>query len=109
MSISNKANVQNTNAIGHSTTGHGIFSLNLGVQNMRETIENGKYADGFANGFRQGEAEGTRHYNTGIQNGYANGSVVASNAMMDVIYALRLMHPQQRRSFIDLLAKIVEA
>lgn len=29
--------------------------------------------------------------------------------MMDVIYTLRLMHPQHRRNFLDLLAKIVEA
>ena len=98
-----------TTAGHHGATGCGIFNLNVGEQEMSATIENGKYAEGFSNGFRQGEAEGTRHYNAGIQNGYANGSVVMSNAMMDVIYTLRLMHPQHRRSFLDLLAKIVEA
>jgi hypothetical protein len=103
MSISNKMNV------GHSETGRGIFNLNnSGEQEMNETIENMKYADGFANGFRQGEVEGTRHYNTGIQNGYANGNIVGCNAMMDVIYALRHMHPQQRLHFLNLLATIVE-
>ena len=105
MSISNRVNV------GHSETGRGIFNLNnnAGDQEMNETIENKKYADGFANGFRQGEVEGGRHYNTGLQNGYANGSIAISNAMIDVIYTLRLMHPQQRRYFLDLLATIVEA
>jgi hypothetical protein len=93
----------------HGDVGRGIFNLNVGDKKMSEAIENEKYANGFANGFRQGEAEGSRHYNTGLQNGYANGSVMASNALIDVVYALRLMHPQQRRSFLDLLAKIVEA
>jgi len=89
---------------------NGIFNINnLEDQEMNETVEKGKYANGFTDGFRQGEAEGGRYYNTGLQNGYANGSVTGCNAMMDVIYALRLMHPQQRRSFIDLLATIVEA
>ena len=109
MMISNNANVQNTSAAGHIAAGRGIFNLNTGDQEMSTTIENGKYADGFANGFRQGEAEGGRHYHAGHQNGYANGSIVGCNAMMDVIYALRLMPPQQRRSFLDLLATIVKA
>ena len=109
MTIAGNTNTHNVNAIGNGEMGRGIFNLNVGDQAMMsETIENKKYADGFANGFKQGEAEGSRHYNTGIQNGYAKGSVVASNAMIDVIYSLRLMHPQQRRDFLNLLATIAE-
>jgi len=110
MTISNNANVQNTNVAGHVAAGGGIFNLNnTGDHQMSATIENGKYADGFAEGFRKGSnTEGGQQYAAGAQNGYANGSIVTSNALMDVIYALRLMHPQQRRSFLDLLATIVE-
>ena len=109
MTISNKENVENTNTAERVTAGHGIFNLNTGDQEMSATIDNGKYADGFAEGFRRGaDMEGGQQYAVGVQNGYANGSIVSSNAMIDIIYTLRLMHPQQRRSFLELLATIVE-
>jgi len=93
----------------HGDVGCGIFNLNVVDQEMNETIENGKYANGFTDGFRAGGVEGRQWYDTGIREGYANGSVVVCNAMIDVVYALRLMHPQQRRSFLELLATIAEA
>ena len=39
----------------HGDVGRGIFNLNVGDKKMSEAIENEKYANGFANGFRQGE------------------------------------------------------
>lgn len=108
MTIAGNTNERNVNATGNGA-GRGIFNLNAGDQEMSATIDNGKYADGFAEGFRRGsDMEGGRGYNTGLQNGYANGSIVTSNALIDIIYTLRLMHPQQRRSFLELLATIVE-
>jgi hypothetical protein len=108
-------NTQKLNHIGntaehHGDVGRGIFNLNnLGSQDMRETTETGKYADGFAEGFQKGgEVEGGRGYNAGVQNGYVNGSVVVSHAMLDVVYTMRLMHPQQRRIFLELLASITD-
>ena len=111
MTISGNTNECNVNATGNGTMGRGIFNLNNNVRDseMRATVENEKFADGFAAGFQKGsDTEGVRGYNTGVQNGYANGSVVSCNAMIEVIYTMRLMYPQQRRDFLNLLSTIVE-
>jgi hypothetical protein len=111
MTISGNTNECNVNATGNGAMGRGIFNLNNNVRDSetRATVENERFADGFAAGFRKGsDTENGQWYNTGVQNGYANGSVVSCNAMIEVIYTMRMMHPQQRRDFLNLLSTITE-